>query len=301
MTRLRQETVAALAAAGLDLDDVHRVVMTSLAEDLRYGPDATTQATVPVRSTGTGVVRSRAAGVLAGVPVAMAVLDLAGDGELDCVALAKDGDRLVPGDATIEVRGRLVPMLRAERTMLNLLCHLSGVATETRRWVDAVAGTGVTVRDTRKTLPGLRLLQKYAVRCGGGENHRLGLGDAALVKDNHVVGAGGVAAAVRAVRETVPGLTLEVECDEVGQVREALDAGARTILLDNMDTAQLRSAVRACRGYDDVVLEASGGLTLDLAAEVAATGVTHLAVGTLTHSAAALDLGLDLVASAIPR
>ena len=296
MTRMSNDTIAAIHAAGLDLGDVHRVVMAALVEDLRYGPDITTQATVSPRATGVGVVRSRAEGVLAGLPVAMAVLDLAGDGELECVAILKDGDRLAPGDNPLEVRGRMVPMLRAERTMLNLLCHLSGVATETRRWVDAVSGTGVAIRDTRKTLPGLRLLQKYAVRCGGGENHRLGLGDAALVKDNHVVAAGGVAEAVRAVQEAAPGLTLEVECDDVGQVREALDAGARTLLLDNMDIGQLRSAVRACRGFEGVVLEASGGLTLDQAADVAATGVTHLAVGALTHSAVALDLGLDLEA-----
>ncbi|MGH3507296.1 MAG: carboxylating nicotinate-nucleotide diphosphorylase [Nocardioidaceae bacterium] len=296
MTRMSNDTLAAIHAAGLDLGDVHRVVMAALVEDLRYGPDITTQATVSPRATGVGVVRSRAEGVLAGLPVAMAVLDLAGDGELESVAILKDGDRLAPGDNALEVRGRMVPMLRAERTMLNLLCHLSGVATETRRWVAAVSGTGVTIRDTRKTLPGLRLLEKYAVRCGGGENHRLGLGDAALVKDNHVVAAGGVAEAVRAVQEAAPGLTLEVECDDVGQVREALDAGARTLLLDNMDIGQLRSAVRACRGYEGVVLEASGGLTLDQAAEVAATGVTHLAVGALTHSAVALDLGLDLEA-----
>ena len=187
------------------------------------------------------------------------MLELAGDNELEAVPMAKDGDRLEPDDIALEVRGRLVPMLRAERTMLNLLCHLSGVATETRRWVDAVDGTGAAVRDTRKTLPGIRQLQKYAVRCGGGQTHRMALGDAALIKDNHVVGAGGVAAAVHAVRRAAPGVPLEVECDDVTQVREALEAGARTILLDNMPLDQLRSAVRATRAYDDVVLEASGG------------------------------------------
>jgi nicotinate-nucleotide pyrophosphorylase (carboxylating) len=295
VNHLSTDTIEAIHAAGLDPDDVLRIITTALSEDLRFGPDATSEATVSESTVGVGAVRSRAAGVVAGLPVALAVLDVAGDGELQATVLVKDGDQVEPDDTILEIRGGLVPMLRTERTLLNLLCHLSGVATETRRWVDAVAGTGATIRDTRKTLPGLRLLQKYAVRCGGGANHRLGLGDAALIKDNHIVAAGGVAAAIDAVRRTAPHLPLEVECDEVTQVREALEAGARTILLDNMETGQLRGAVRASRAFGRVELEASGGLTLDRAAEVAATGVTFLAVGSLTHSAAALDFGLDLL------
>jgi nicotinate-nucleotide pyrophosphorylase (carboxylating) len=295
VNHLSTDTIEAIHAAGLDPDDVLRIITTALSEDLRFGPDATSEATVSESTVGVGAVRSRAAGVVAGLPVALAVLDVAGDGELQATVLVKDGDQVEPDDTILEIRGGLVPMLRTERTLLNLLCHLSGVATETRRWVDAVAGTGATIRDTRKTLPGLRLLQKYAVRCGGGANHRLGLGDAALIKDNHIVAAGGVAAAIDAVRRTAPHLPLEVECDEVTQVREALEAGARTILLDNMETGQLRGAVRASRAFGRVELEASGALTLDRAAEVAATGVTFLAVGSLTHSAAALDFGLDLL------
>jgi nicotinate-nucleotide pyrophosphorylase (carboxylating) len=295
VNHLSTDTIEAIHAAGLDPDDVLRIITTALSEDLRFGPDATSEATVSESTVGVGAVRSRAAGVVAGLPVALAVLDVAGDGELQATVLVKDGDQVEPDDTILEIRGGLVPMLRTERTLLNLLCHLSGVATETRRWVDAVAGTGATIRDTRKTLPGLRLLQKYAVRCGGGANHRLGLGDAALIKDNHIVAAGGVAAAIDAVRRTAPDLPLEVECDEVTQVREALEAGARTILLDNMETGQLRGAVRASRAFGRVELEASGGLTLDRAAEVAATGVTFLAVGSLTHSAAAFDVGLDLL------
>ena len=185
-------------------------------------------------------------------------------------------------------------MLRAERPLLNLICHLSGVATATRAWVEAVDGTAVRIRDTRKTLPGLRHLQKYAVRCGGGENHRLALGDAALIKDNHVAGAGGIRSAVAAVRTAAPAVPLEVECDTIAQVAEALDAGASSILLDNMTVQDMRRAVEVARGYEDVTLEASGGLTLDRAAEVAKTGVDYLAVGALTHSARSLDLGLDL-------
>jgi nicotinate-nucleotide pyrophosphorylase (carboxylating) len=190
-------------------------------------------------------------------------------------------------------------LLTAERTTLNLLCHLSGVATLTRRWVEAVSGTGAAIRDTRKTSPGLRVLEKYAVRCGGGVNHRMGLWDAALVKDNHVAAAGGVAAAFRAVRERFPGLPVEVECDTLAQVDEALEAGADLILLDNMSPATMREAAAKARPRG-VRLEASGGLSLDNAREVAETGVDFLAVGALTHSAPVLDLGLDLVVMGTP-
>jgi nicotinate-nucleotide pyrophosphorylase (carboxylating) len=182
-------------------------------------------------------------------------------------------------------------VLTVARTMLNLLCPLSGIATLTARWVDAVAGTGARIRDTRKTTPGLRALEKYAVRCGGGVNHRMGLWDAALVKDNHVAAAGGVAAAFRLVRKEFPDITVEVECDTVAQVREAVDAGADLILLDNMSLADLRTCVELAPG---TVLEASGGLSLASAHDVAATGVTYLSVGALTHSAPILDLGMDL-------
>jgi nicotinate-nucleotide pyrophosphorylase (carboxylating) len=209
-------------------------------------------------------------------------------------ALVTDGARVVPGDAVLRVSGDAVAVLGAERTVLNFLTHLSGIASGTWAWASAVAGTGAVVRDTRKTLPGLRGLEKYAVRCGGGENHRMGLGDAALVKDNHVAAAGGVAAAVHAVRSAArPGLVIEVECDSVAQVREALAAGARFILLDNMPVPVLREAVAVARAYDGVRLEASGGLQLGNAREVASTGVDYLSVGGLTHSSRALDLGLD--------
>jgi nicotinate-nucleotide pyrophosphorylase (carboxylating) len=173
--------------------------------------------------------------------------------------------------------------------------RLSGVATLTRAYVDLVEGTGARIVDTRKTTPGLRALEKYAVRCGGGLNHRMGLGDAALIKDNHVAAAGGVAPAIKAVRAVAPGLPLEVECDDLDQVQEALDAGAELILLDNMGLAALRAAVGLARGYPSVQLEASGGLRLDQARAVAETGVDFVAVGTLTHSSPALDLGLDLL------
>jgi nicotinate-nucleotide pyrophosphorylase (carboxylating) len=292
----------ALEAVGLDATDVVRAVRAALDEDFRYGPDVTSAATVAGRTLTADVV-AREPGVVAGLPVALAVLDLLGEyvagpavpgTVLAGTALVADGTRVGPGDAVLRVSGDAVAVLGAERTMLNFLTHLSGIATATRAWADAVAGTGAVIRDTRKTLPGLRALEKYAVRCGGGENHRMGLGDAALVKDNHVAAAGGVAAAVIAVRAAArAGLVIEVECDSVAQVREALAAGARFILLDNMPVPVLREAVALARGHDGVRLEASGGLWLSNARAVAETGVDYLSVGALTHSARVLDLGLD--------
>lgn len=291
---LSPATRSALAAAGLDADRVLKVVRDALEEDLALGPDVTTEAVVPADAVAVADVVPRQAGVLAGVPLAAAVADVLAPGRLTVTALAADGDRTVPGQAVLAVAGPVRSLLTAERTLLNLLGRLSGVATATRAWVDAVAGTGAAVRDTRKTSPGLRALEKYAVRCGGGVNHRLGLGDEALIKDNHVVAAGGVAAALAAVQAVAPGIPTEVECDTVAQVREAVAAGATLVLLDNMTLDQTRDAVAVARAAGGVRLEASGGLSLDRAREVAATGVDYLAVGALTHSAPVLDLGLDL-------
>ncbi len=289
-----------LLAAGLDPGDTERAVRAALDEDFRYGPDVTSAATAPPGARAVAGVVARQPGVLAGLPVAFAVLDAAGVPPDSGQALRNDGDRIVRGDEVLRITAPLRGMLGAERTLLNFVTHLSGVATTTRRWVDAVAGTGCAVRDTRKTMPGLRQLEKYAVRCGGGTNHRMGLGDAALVKDNHVAAAGGVAAAIRAVREVAPGLPLEVECDTLAQVREALAEGAGLILLDNMDLAGLRAAVALARRYPAAQLEASGGLRLETARAVAETGVDFIAVGALTHSSPALDLGLDVVAATVP-
>jgi len=288
------ETVAALEAAGLEPVEVERLVRAALEEDFRYGPDITSAATVGDLVTVTGDVVAREHGVLAGMPAALAVLDAVGG--MTATALRADGSRIGPGDAVLRVSGPATAVLGAERTMLNFLTHLSGVATATRAWVDAIAGTGAAIRDTRKTTPGLRALQKYAVRCGGGENHRMGLGDAALVKDNHLAAAGGVAKAIAAVRSAAPDVPLEVECDTLSQVREALEAGARFILLDNMPAETMRAAVAEARRHDGTRLEASGGLRLAAAREVALTGVDYLAVGALTHSSRILDLGLDFVA-----
>jgi nicotinate-nucleotide pyrophosphorylase (carboxylating) len=271
---------------------IESLVRAALAEDLAGGVDVTSEATIPADAQGVARVVARGDGVVAGLPVAQTALELAG---ARVTLLVPDGSRVSPGTAVLAAEGQLRGLLTTERTMLNLLCHLSGVATLTRRWVDAVEGTGARIRDTRKTMPGLRLLEKYAVRCGGGLNHRMGLSDAALVKDNHVAAAGGVVAAFSAVRDRFPGLPVEVECDTVEQVREAVSAGADLILLDNMSLDDLRACVALARPAG-VLLEASGGLTLDRARAVAETGMNYLSVGALTHSAPVLDLGFDLAA-----
>jgi nicotinate-nucleotide pyrophosphorylase (carboxylating) len=285
-----------LLAVGLDPDDTERAVRGALEEDLRYGPDLTSAATTAPGARAAAGVVAREPGVLAGIPVVLAVLDLAGIAPGAAEPLRADGDRIDGGAEVLRIRAPQRELLGAERTLLNFLTHLSGIATATRAWADAVSGTGCAVRDTRKTTPGLRQLEKYAVRCGGGLNHRMGLGDAALIKDNHVAAAGGIAAAIAAVRAAAPGLPLEVECDNLTQVRQALDAGARLILLDNMGLADLRAAVAMAGRYPSVRLEASGGLRLQEARAVAETGVDFVAVGALTHSSPALDLGLDMLA-----
>ena len=290
---LRPELAAVLRQAGLDPAEVVRVIRRALEEDLAFGPDVTTDSTVPAHARALGDVVPRDRGVLAGLPVAAAVFDLVGGPDVAVVLHTTDGAYAQPGKPALTVTGPTRSLLTAERTALNLVSHLSGVATLTYRWVDAVRGTGAAIRDTRKTTPGLRALEKYAVRCGGGVNHRMALGDAALVKDNHVAAAGGIAAAVEAVRATAPGVPLEVECDTLDQVREAIAAGVELVLLDNFPLADTVAAVDLVRG-SGVRLEASGGLSLDRAAEVAATGVDFLAVGALTHSAPVLDLGFDL-------
>ena len=291
-SRLTSKTKQALADAGLDEAYVQDLVARAVAEDLQGGVDVTSVATVPAELRGVAAYVPRQAGVVAGTAVAMAVLDHVVDGVVHRI-VGRDGALAVVGEPVLEAEGGVQQLLTAERTSLNLLCHLSGVATLTRRWVDAVEGTGARIRDTRKTTPGLRVLEKHAVRAGGGTNHRMSLSDAALVKDNHVVAAGGVAQAFDAVRRTFPGLAVEVECDTLAQVLEVLDAGADLVLLDNMSTAQLRECVDACRARG-VMTEASGGLTLDTARAVAETGVDFLAIGALTHSAPVLDLGVDL-------
>ncbi|KFZ77776.1 nicotinate-nucleotide pyrophosphorylase [Amycolatopsis sp. MJM2582] len=295
MSEFSPWVVKALADHGLDVADVRRVVTTALAEDLRYGPDATTNAIVPESARALAELTPRTAGVVAGIPVALAVFDVVLGSSLEILAARDDGDRLTAGEPALVVRGPVRGLLTAERTALNLLCHLSGIATATAAWVAAVEGTGCRVRDSRKTLPGLRLLEKYAVRAGGGVNHRLGLGDAVLIKDNHVVAAGSVTAALAAAREHAPELHCEVEVDDLAQLEEALTAGADEVLLDNFTPDECAKAVdRRDEVSPKTRLESSGGLRLDVARAYAESGVDFLAVGALTHSSPALDLGMDL-------
>ncbi|WP_374727376.1 carboxylating nicotinate-nucleotide diphosphorylase [Haloactinomyces albus] len=285
-----------MVAADLDPAETQALVRAALAEDLRYGADATTEATVPADSVADAAFNTRHAGVLAGLPLVLLVLDevLGVDG-YEIVSVRADGDGVEPDTEVLRLRAPVRGLLTAERTALNLLCHLSGIATATAAWVTAVDGTGCRIRDSRKTLPGLRLLQKYAVRCGGGVNHRLGLGDAVLIKDNHVVAAGSVAAALRACRKHAPDLPLEVEVSTLDELAEVLAEGAESVLLDNFTPEGCAAAVRRTTETSPrTELEASGGLSLEVARAYAETGVHYLAVGGLTHSAPGLDIGLDM-------
>jgi nicotinate-nucleotide pyrophosphorylase (carboxylating) len=279
-----------LADAGLSPDQVEALVRAALAEDLRGGEDVTSVATMTEAPVTADLV-ARDEGVVAGLAVAELAFALTVP-EVELRRLAEDGDQVRRGDRLLTVVGPGRGVLTAERTALNLLCHLSGIATSTARWVVAVADSKAQVRDTRKTTPLLRGLEKYAVRCGGGVNHRMSLSDAALVKDNHVAAAGGVVEAYLRVRQRYPDLPVQVEVTTPEQAAEAVEAGADEVLLDNMTVTQLRRSVEVVAGR--ARLEASGGLTLDRAAAVAATGVDYLAVGALTHSAPALDIALDL-------
>jgi nicotinate-nucleotide pyrophosphorylase (carboxylating) len=279
-----------------ELDVARDTIRRALQEDLRYGPDITTLATVPTGAVATASMVPREPGVIAGVDVALLVLDeVLGAGGYRVLERVEDGARLRPGESLLTVEAETRGLLTAERTALNLICHLSGIATATAAWVDAVHGTKAKVRDTRKTLPGLRVLQKYAVRVGGGVNHRLGLGDAALIKDNHVAAAGSVVEALRAVREAAPDLPCEVEVDSLEQLDAVLAEKPELILLDNFPVWQTQTAVQRRDALAPaVLLESSGGLSLENAATYAATGVDFLAVGALTHSVRALDIGLDM-------
>ena len=291
MSALQAATADRIRAVGLDPAAVESLVRTALAEDLPDGVDVTTVATVPEGQQAVADLVARGDGVVAGLPLVGAVLDAVTGGAATVEPRVADGALVARGDVLATLAGPARGLLTAERTALNLLCHLSGVATLTRRWVDAVDGTGAAIRDTRKTTPGLRALEKYAVRCGGGVNHRMSLSDAAMVKDNHALAAGGVAAAFRAVRDRAPGVDVEVEADSVGDAVAAVEAGADLVLLDNMPVDEMRRAVERVDGR--ARLEASGGLSLDYARAVAETGVDFLSVGALTHSAPVLDIACD--------
>jgi nicotinate-nucleotide pyrophosphorylase (carboxylating) len=278
------------ALPGFDLD---RFVRDTLAEDLGQAGDITSAAVIPADARFTGVMDSRDGIVVAGLPIAEAFFR-ALDPDVAIERLAEDGDAVAAGTDLLRLAGKARALLTAERSALNLVQHLSGVATLTRRYVDAIAGTGAALLDTRKTLPGLRRLEKYATRLGGAENHRMGLWDAAMIKDNHVAVAGGVGEAVR--RAAAAGIQrIIVEVDRLDQIAPALAAGATHLLLDNMDPLTLREAVALVAGR--VPTEASGGVTLDTIRAKAETGVTYVSVGRLTQSAPAADIGLDFTAA----
>ncbi len=269
--------------------DQHLIEL-ALAEDLQGGEDVTSVSTISEVSKSTADFTARKPGVLAGIEMVKAVLEAVG---LSDISVKKnDGDVIFAGDVLLTVSGNTRAILLAERTALNFVGHLSGIATETSKWVAAVAGTHCQVRDTRKTTPAYRQLEKYAVRMGGGTNHRMSLSDAALIKDNHIAAAGGVSQAFSAVRSAFPEAPIEIEVDTLDQLREVLPLKPDLILLDNMSTAQCAEAVAIVAGATK--LEASGGITLDSAKAYAESGVDYIAIGALTHSAAVLDIGLDL-------
>lgn len=280
-----------LAAAGLDPEQVYADVVAGIAEDLP-GDDVTSWATIPAKDTAVADFVARQDGVVAGLALAEVVFRYVIGGDVTISRSAADGDHVAKGDVLLTVEAPTALLLTAERTALNFTCHLSGVATATAAWVTALEGTSARVRDTRKTIPGYRSYDKYAVRCGGGVNHRRDLSDQALVKDNHVIAAGGVIAAYELIRARYPDIAIQVEVDRMSQLQELLDHGVREILLDNFSTDELREAVALTAGR--ARLEASGGLTLESAAAVAATGVDFIAVGALTHSAKVMDIAMDL-------
>ena len=270
--------------------DLMDFIRRTLGEDLGQGGDVTSKATIAEDARFTAEMNARQEIIVAGLEIAAGFFR-AIDGNVRIEQLIEDGVRAHVGTVLMRLEGNARAMLAAERSALNTLQHLSGIATMTRTYVDAIAGTGATLLDTRKTIPGLRLLEKYAARMGGAQNHRMRLDDGVLIKDNHVAVCGGVAEAVRRAKSANTGLQVQVEVDRIDQIEPALAAGADRLLLDNMDPAELREAVRLVGGR--VPLEASGGVTLETIRFIAETGVDYISVGRITQSAPAVDIGLD--------
>ncbi len=275
----------------VERDEIARIIDHAIEEDLQGGVDVTSQATISESSQSIANFVAKADGVLAGIEVAAAVMKRVGVEVFE--AKKRDADPLKKGDLIATVEGNTRNILLAERTALNLLCRMSAIATTTREWVEAISGTKAKIRDTRKTTPGLRTLEKYAVRIGGGVNHRSSLSESALIKDNHIVASGSITAAFKAVREKFPKIEVEVEVDTLEQLREALACGAELILLDNMSVEMTKEAVTINQGR--AKLESSGGLSLSVARDYAESGVDYLAVGALTHSVKIFDISLDFV------
>ena len=290
--KIKRDLAEQLIAVGLNPLDVSEVVLRALHEDCDGDGDVTSVATISAEQMSTLDFVARAPGVIAGMPVAAAVFAILGGSSISISSVIRDGESVHAGTVLGSIVGSTRVLLQGERPALNLLSHLSAIATATRAWADALSDSTTKVRDTRKTTPGMRVLEKYAVRCGGGLNHRMNLSDAALIKDNHVVAAGGVARAYELIKQRYPDLPVEVEVDSMDQLAEALEVGADLVLLDNFTIEELKSAVDLTGGR--AKLEASGGFTFDQAKEVASTGVDFVAVGAITHSAPVLDIGADL-------
>lgn len=290
--KIKKELADQLIAGGLNPLNVSEVVLRALHEDCDENGDVTSVATIPNDQISTLDLVAREAGTIAGIPIAAAVFAILGGTSVLIRTPASDGDTVRAGEVLVSITGPTRVLLQGERPSLNLLSHLSAIATATKTWAIALGDSNTKVRDTRKTTPGLRTLEKYAVRCGGGLNHRMNLSDAALIKDNHVVAAGGVAQAYALIKKRFPHLPVEVEVDSLDQLEEVLKVGADLVLLDNFSIDELNKAVEVNDGR--AKLEASGGFTINQAAEVATTGVDYVAVGAITHSAPILDIGADL-------
>ena len=281
-----------LRQSGLEPELVQALVDLAISEDLMGGVDVTSLATIPETQISQLDLVTRSAGVIAGIDIASLVFLSISDKKIEVEKCVTDGSTVDAKTCVLSVKGETVDLLTAERTALNFLGHLSGIATITNKWVKEISGTEAKIRDTRKTTPGLRLLEKYAVRVGGGTNHRMSLNDQALIKDNHIVAAGSIKKAIEKVKDKFPELAFEVEVDNLDQISEALSANAELILLDNFSIEDLRKAVALVN--KKAKLEASGGITFENVRKIAETGVDYLAVGALTHSAPVLDIGGDL-------
>ena len=292
MSRLSNQLVATMLAQKISPQPFEALVDAALREDLGSGLDATTVATIPANQIATAQFNARKSGVVAGLFAAQAVLEIAGNSAIKFDKQISEGSKVEAGQLIFEATGKVTDLLLAERTALNFLSRLSGIATTSSIWVEAVKGTNCVVRDTRKTTPGWREIEKFAVRMGGATNHRMNLSDAALIKDNHIAATGSIANAINDVRSKFPNLSIEVEIDHLDQMEEAIAGKVDLILLDNMSPDQCKLAVKQCAGRTK--LEASGGITLENARDYAMSGVDFISIGALTHSAAILDIGLDL-------
>jgi nicotinate-nucleotide pyrophosphorylase (carboxylating) len=288
----KEQVYENLRSNGLEPELVQALVDLAISEDLMGGTDVTSLATIPETQISELDLVTRSPGVIAGINIAALVFLSVANKKIEIELCVEDGKKVDAKTCLLTAKGSTIDLLTAERTALNFLGHLSGIATTTNKWVNEISGTNTKIRDTRKTTPGLRLLEKYAVKTGGGTNHRMSLNDQALIKDNHIVASGSIKSAVEKVKDKFPELEFEVEVDNLDQLNEALAVNTKLILLDNFSIDELKKAVLAVN--KKATLEASGGITLENARKIAETGVDFIAVGALTHSAPVLDIGGDL-------